>query len=102
MHLYECILCQDSHSIPTNGFKLNKKIEQIINQRLHLGENVKQALEILDKFDALLNDAKKMDRDPRGFIYDYVSNVRNVIDLKRETQRLVYNSSIKDMFEKLG
>ena len=85
-HILECKLCNQHHIIPKDGFAINRSVLKIINLNIHLKDKhklVKKELEKLESF-IIENDNSSL-TDADNYLYEYFSNVRNQIDLHRET-----------------
>ena len=85
---YICPVCsqQKQHLIFDNGFPINKKLNNLIKNKFHLGLIQKNANKSLDILKSLIDDYVLI--CPDVFIYDYFAKIRNKIDLHREYKLL--------------
>ena len=104
---FSCHLC--NKIIDQNIFPINKIAENFLKMNLHelnFGDQFNKSKNSCKKLEKVLKDLEDVKRDPENFIFDYVSNIKNDIDLKREELKLkidkISNNSIKRIedFEK--
>jgi hypothetical protein len=100
-NIYKCDFCKDDHHVPKNGFILNETANEILKLNLHLKDKAKEAYDLIDEFDEILNDLISLSKDPENFIYEYISFTRNKIDLKRERLVLKINNISDELLHQL-
>ena len=74
--------CPKQHTVPEDGFCVNKTIEQMIEnfyQSDPLRKNIEEAFHSLNES---FKDYKYI--DPDVYIYDYFAEIRNKVDLHKE------------------
>jgi hypothetical protein len=96
-----CPFCQNNHELPENGFPINQDLFTLIKLNLHLTEKEKDANELMHKFEVIFNDFNQINKDPENYIFNYISNVRNKIDIERERLVLKINQISDDMLNRL-
>jgi hypothetical protein len=79
---FRCSQCNEEHIIPPNGFKINKQIAHIIENGYHLNETQKIANNNFKKLESVVGEYDNINSDE--LIYDYFSQLRNKVDLRRE------------------
>ena len=97
----KCPFCQSNHELPEKGFPVNQDLVALLNLNLHLTDKEKDANELVKKFEVIMNDFSIINKDPEHYIFSYISNVRNKIDIERERLLLKINQISDDMLEKL-
>jgi hypothetical protein len=98
---YQCELCQSKHKLPTVGFIINKSFIQMMNKNLHLNEKTKTAIKKIDDLDSLNKEIDLIVKDPEHFIFNYFSEEKNKIDLKRETLFANINDISEEMINEI-
>jgi WD40 repeat protein len=100
---FECQFCDEIHEIPENGFQVNLSLMNAIERNLHLSDKYRLVMKKLKELESLVNDIDldKVLIDPECFIYDYFQDLRNKIDLQRETLILEINNMSHKMIEQL-
>ena len=100
----KCGRCMESHSIPEKGFNLNKDLEALIENKLDsldLGEDYNYAFYKSRTFAYFVKIFEKIKNQPDMRIHDYISQVKNDIDLKREELKNEIDQKCLSMIEKL-
>ena len=96
---FKCFFCHKQHSIPEEGFSVNRSFEIMIesfNQSQPLRKLIKIAFENLNQ---LINEYEKLNSD--AFVYDYFSEIRNKVDLHREELVKEINERSEEIIQKL-
>jgi hypothetical protein len=99
--LFKCDFCKSLHEIPENGFILNKAINDLIKSNVHLNDKGKEALELISKFEEILNELLVINKDPKEFISDYISINKNKIKSEKDRILVDLNNVANEMIEKL-
>ena len=99
--VFNCGLCNDTHSIPENGFVVNKRIQNLLTIELN-------ALKVLNKvkspvFNDCKNEIKKaeeqiatiepLEKNSELYIYEYFEDIKRQVDLRREKLKLEIDKS---------
>ena len=82
---YTCLLC-NNHTNQVS-FPTNKIAEKFINmklQQLEFGENYNRTRNYCKNLETLIKQYEDINKDPKNFIFDYVSQKKFEIDVKRE------------------
>jgi hypothetical protein len=79
---FKCPICKKHETIPQNGFQINRKIMNSIDNGDHLGELQKYMSNSIAKLESKLKEHKSFNSEE--IIFDYFSNLRNQVDLHRE------------------
>jgi WD40 repeat protein len=84
---FECEFCDEIHVIPKNGFNINHSLMNAMERNLHLTGKYRLVMQRLKELESLIADIdlSNLLNDPECFIYDYFQDLRNKIDLQRET-----------------
>ena len=96
---FKCEFCNEEHTIPENGFYINKKLADFIQSKLHLTGQHKEASDMFDRLDELIS--RKDTIDPTEYVYDYFKNLRNRVDLHREVMINEINIKSDEFINKL-
>jgi hypothetical protein len=85
--VFKCEMCNEEHSVPTGGFVVNKLLQKASEIKFHdfklspifdeCKQLIKETKESAAKIEAIAND-------PESFIYEYFSDLKNKVDLRRE------------------
>lgn len=84
---FECESCQEEHSVPKAGFRINKNLQKALNCKLNalkaspIFEECKLQIESVRKS---LSKIDQMSDDPELFVYEYFENIKRQVDLRRE------------------
>jgi hypothetical protein len=101
LEVYKCEICHNDHEIPPTGFLLNKSLVETMDLNLHLNEKTTRAKEIITDFDILVRESRAICNDPDNFIYEYVHEAINKLDIEREELILQINDISDEMLTKL-
>jgi WD40 repeat protein len=86
--IFDCNCCYEQHTLPKDGFPINKAVFKMINLNIHLKERHKHKLvkKELDELESFIYEYDKTSlTDAENYLYEYFSNIRNQLDLHRET-----------------
>jgi hypothetical protein len=87
-----CQLCLSGHQIPEDGgFIRNQAIEEQIKASIHcldFGEEYKNASESVARLAQVFDSLKVLKNDPYSLLDDFLSALKNQIDLKREEMKM--------------
>ena len=81
---YICKLCNFEHEIPTHGFIKNKIVAEMINESNHLTKDQKKIKDMLEGFQENIKKLKGIIADPSNYLYDYMAELKRLVDLQRE------------------
>jgi hypothetical protein len=82
---FKCPICGDEFEVPENGFRINKKVNELLMKNSHLGGLHKQIKDAFDIMEKAIEDFQKSNlAHPDLFIWDYFSTIRNEIDSHRQ------------------
>ena len=102
--LIKCFSCTESHAIPERGFTLIKNLEALIENKIHsldLGEDYHKPYKLRSEFERFIELFERIKNQPENRIHDYISGVKNRIDLKREKLKNEIDQTFLSMIEKL-
>ena len=84
---FKCKCCYNEHSIPKEGFSINKRIKKALEIEL----NNLQLTPIYYECKKSIEDAKESEaeiesvaRDPENYLYEYFENIKRDVELRRE------------------
>lgn len=84
-----CELCQDEHSVPDNGFEVNKRMKSALENELNMiNINVSAfnaCQRTINEARQALIEIKAMSADFENFFFDHFEKLKNEVDLRRET-----------------
>ncbi len=91
MNKFECQLCKKKHSIPEDGFAINKRIQNALNIKL----STLKLNPVYEECKTEINEAKMniqmiedLDKDLENLIYEYFEELKRQVDLWREALKL--------------
>ena len=96
---FECIFCKHVHNIDENGFFTNSIINQLIAKYLEMDPLRREATSSFNKLNEIINEYEKL--DPEGYIFDYIREIINNIDLHREELVKEINEKSDEMIKLL-
>lgn len=83
----ECEICHVEHTIPKEGFMVNKRIQKCLNIQL----NTLKLLPVYDECKEVIRIAKenvakieKLEANAESYIYEYFEDIKRQVDLRRE------------------
>ena len=89
--MFKCEMCDKEHCVPEGGFVVNKLLQKASEINFHnfklspifdeCKQLIKETKESAAKIEAIAND-------PENFIYEYFSDLKNKVDLRREELKL--------------
>jgi hypothetical protein len=99
-----CIKCQKEHVIPENGYKVNSRIQKLLDIRLNTlkrstvfndcNKLIEQAIENIIKVESLENNSE-------AYIVEYFEDIKRQVDLRRDSLKLkidnISNNVIKSI-----
>jgi hypothetical protein len=84
-----CTLCDQLHPLKLGeSFPVNKLAQDLISNKfteLDFGEDYKQAKQKLSELNQKFQEYTNLKSNPQDFIHEFFSNLRNKVDLERET-----------------
>ena len=98
---FKCVFCDDEHETPEHGFLINNDLNELLNLGLHLNDDQKKGMELLTEVQSFIEDFDLLNRDPENYLYDYFSNIKNMIDKERERLKLKIDLISDDMLSEL-
>ena len=99
-----CEICGVEHKIPKNGFQTNNVLKDIIETgiaNLDFGNVHKEAKKSCESFEEILDDLQVLLKDPQFLIYEKISELKNIVELKREKLKLIIDKEMKKLIDKL-
>ena len=103
--LFTCSLCNESHTIKSSKkFATNKIAENLMKMQvanLNLGDTYEQAERECKRLEATLDNLTNLKNDPVNFIFEYISKLKNKVDLRREEIKLDVDRQSDDMIRRL-
>lgn len=84
---FKCDVCNKEHTIPEDGYPINKTIQKMLQiklDKLERGDQFKNAKFSFDLLNAKFKTFELINNDPAYFIDEYFSDLINRIDLRRE------------------
>jgi hypothetical protein len=100
----KCVSCSESHAIPEKGFTLNKRLEALIENSLNsldLGRDYNYAYNRTLAFESYVERFETTKKQPEKRIHDYINDLKNLIDLKREELKNEIDQKYLSMIEKI-
>jgi hypothetical protein len=100
---YQCQTCHEECPVPRNGFKVNKKLEQQLNENSHLSGTQKLVKEKIDALEKSIEDKQKTHPAvPDQLISELCSKLRNEIEFHRDqmTEHIIGRS--KELINKVN
>ena len=79
---FKCFLCDEEHQMPKNGFKINKTINLLLENYFESNPLRNEIRESFNRLNQLICDYETL--DPEGYIFDYIRELINRVDLHRE------------------
>jgi DNA repair ATPase RecN len=99
-----CKLCGDKHSIPENGFAINKRIQDGLNIKFNTlklnpvyEECKKEINEAKDKIQKIEN----LEKDPENCIFEYFGELKRQVDLRREELKLKLDNCSDEIIQSI-
>jgi len=109
--LFTCALCETSHEMNNKKFASNKIAEQLLEmeviKEVEIGKEknlgavydlTNKEVENLEMSFQKINDLIK---DPKNFIYDRISSLKNKVDLRKESLKARIDAICGEMIQKL-
>lgn len=101
---YECKFCSEIHIIPKNGlitpFKLNELLKQEPNE-IYRGKLVKDTKIYLNEIQTKVQYFTRVIQSPRDLIKETFMDLRNQLELARETTNKLMNGSYEKFMKEL-
>ena len=101
--LFTCMLCNsfnDQACFPTN--KIAENLIKMNLQKLEFGENYNVPKNYCKNLEILINQYEDVNKDPKNFIFDYVSKFKFQIDVKREELKEKIDKVSNDLIKRVG
>ena len=86
---FQCDLCHRVHTVPKDGYKVAKKLQDALSIQL----NTLELTPVYDECKKVIKEAQKdvaeiesesIDKDPENYIYEYFEDIKRQVDLRRE------------------
>jgi hypothetical protein len=104
MNKFECELCEKKHSIPEDGFAINKRIQNALNIKL----STLKLNPVYEECKTEINEAKmniqmieNLDKDPENFIFEYFEKLKRQVDLRREKLKLELDNNSDEIIQSI-
>ena len=96
-----CLFCDQKHSVPEEGFvsdkRTKKMLELEVNKISLQSESYDQCKKAIDEIATLNSYVDSILQDPKNFIYEYFSELKNKVDLKKES----LSADLNNWYEKI-
>ena len=99
---FECPFCNEKHSLPPNGFPIEKRINEMLNYQIdkidfhNINPKFKECRKALNELNCQIDELKMIEENPEGFICNYFEKIINQVDLHREVlKEEIDNYSLK-------
>jgi WD40 repeat protein len=80
-----CPICKEDFIVPEEGFRINRKMNEILIKNSHLTGKHKEVKSTFDQLEIAIEKFRKSNLSkPDLFIHDYFSQIRNKVDIHRE------------------
>jgi len=100
---FTCGICQDKHGVPEKGFKVNKQIQEALEIEFC---NLEISFASYDDCKTKLEEARKsvteikaLEENPESYIYEYFSNIKRQVDIRREELKFKIDKSSDDIIQ---
>jgi len=104
IQVFECELCQCSHNMKNKRFAINKLAESMLKiefDKISLGDAYVKVSKEIDNLETSLDKLNGLIQDPKNYIYEYVSNVKRDVDLRKEKLKEKIDQICGEMIAKL-
>jgi hypothetical protein len=78
----KCQFCQSEHDIPSEGFKLNQDIINVLEMNLHLSPSQQKLNDSINQLNGIIKNMRELSKDT--FIHDYLSSIKKDIKKHRD------------------
>jgi hypothetical protein len=95
----KCQFCQSEHDIPSDGFKLNQDIINVLEMNLHLSPSQRKLNDSIHHLNGVVKSMKDVSKDT--FIHDYLFNIRKEIKKHRDDLKTQINDVTNDFLKKV-
>jgi hypothetical protein len=109
--LFKCDICQTSHEMNNKKFAPNKTVEQLlemevikeieIGKKKNLGNVYDLANIEIENLEMSLQKINDLIRDPKNFIYEHISFLKNCVDERKENLKARIDVICGEMIQKL-
>jgi hypothetical protein len=102
--VFECELCQCSHNMKYKRFAINKVAESLLKiefDKISLGDAFMKVCKEIENLESSLIKLNGLIQDPKNYIYEYVSNIKRYVDLRKEKFKQEIDKICAEMIEKL-
>lgn len=83
-NVYKCLICNENHKSPENGFSLNIVLNDLLKLNFYLDEHVVTEVKLIDEFETVIQDFRSLCKAPNNFIREQMAEERNKIEIRRE------------------
>jgi len=102
-----CPICDESHSVPEGGFRVNETIKKLIKSDVHkLVQNLspfhKEALDELKHLESACSDFQNCLNSSEQSVIDYHDKMINEIDLRKEILQKQLNDSTEKLIQEVN
>jgi hypothetical protein len=108
MKSFKCIICNSEHFIPKDGFKIDEKIQNMLENNINK-INLKSVVPLFKECDQILNmikaDIKTLDdlvQNPKDFLYEYFNELKRQADLRREKLKIFVDSYSDEVMDEIN
>jgi hypothetical protein len=104
IQVFECELCQCSHNMKNKSFPINKLAESLLKiefDKISLGDAYIKVNKEIENLESSLIKLNGLIQDPKNYIYEYVSNIKRDVDLRKEKLKEKIDQICGEMITKL-
>ncbi len=88
---FECKICQNEHSLPKEGFLVNKRLKNGIEMELNtlkLNPVYVECKKLIEEAKGSLSKMETNENDPENLIYEYFEDIKRKVDIRREDLKM--------------
>ena len=86
---FQCDLCNSEHTVPKNGFKIARRLQDALNFQLNtfveleLKPVYEECRNAIGEAQKDVDELESIDKDPENYIYEYFEDIKRKVDLRR-------------------
>lgn len=99
--LFNCPCCETEHDMENKKFVTNKAVEQLTNSKFNFGDVYEKAEKECKKLNKTIEKLNHLKTDPKNFVFEYISKLKNQVDLRKEKLKEEIEELSDQMIKKL-
>lgn len=104
-HSIRCELCHKKHSVPEEGFVVNKHIQNALDIKLNtlkLNPVYDECKKVIEEVRFKVITMETMEKDPENYTYEFFEEIKRQVYLRREDLKMRIDNCCEDIIQSIN